>query len=503
MEARIPWSHLVPVPEQYQSVGLRIEETHLRGLSVKRLEELVDLIRKVLEAGYTIHDQESGEDVTMDTMNLYHVDEHFIRPLTEAHQCSFVELCTKVKTKEDAAPMFFVSHWWGTPLLDTIRMLKLHKKNATGLRDLRSYTVWICAFSNCQHRLGEEIPDTDNYLETPFARAIVSPECYGTVMLLNESKGVSLERSWCIFEAFVSLTQCDGKGKPQRFDVATIVPEGSCSYDGERNLRCAGTLSQSNGLSSKVDPLGFMYTDHPDKTGTIRPAAFPADICLQGLQINVLEANASKVADKKRIESWIGRQSDEVNHALQKKFIAPALYSAFMTRDPKVTRKVLEISTSIVSRDTIFHIISKLGIVGRILEYTSKSDFDRKNVAKCFEVLIEHGWNPNTPLDSTFSERIFGFPLGSAIEYEHYETARILMDGGADPAKLRSCDLVSINYSKCPEDIKDRLKDGGVLCKGKCVSLFYPFTYCYLFVFSCYSGFLCSPQFYEDIDRAE
>ena len=499
----IPWSHLVPVPEHYQTVGLRIENTHMRGLTVEMLEELADIVQKVLETGYTITDKVSGKEVTMDTMNLYHLDEHFIRPLTKAHQCSFVELSTKVKTKEEAIPNFFVSHWWGTPLVDTIRMLNLHKKNALSIKDGVRYSVWICAFANRQHSLHEEIPETDNFFETAFARSILSAKCHGTILLLNEGLANPLERSWCIFEAFVSLTQCGAKGKPQRFDIATIVPAGCFSKRGKRNLRCAGIITQTNGLSSRVDSIGYMTTDHPKDKGTIRPAAFPVGLCLRGLQINVLEADATRTADKERIERWIGNQSNEVNLALQKKFIAPALYAVFVMLDPEVAKNVLRLSTSITSQNEVLEIIKQLELVQKVLEIPSELESDREIVANFLKVPLEYGWDPNIPYDSVFDEVAGDLPLGAAIIDKHYEAARTLLEGGADPSKLAASDLREIDYANCPEDIKQRLRESGVLCKGRCLSYLSPCVGCWLFCRICYAGIFCSKKIWNSLDRAD
>lgn len=204
--AEIPWSKLVPVPERYQGGGCRIEDTAKRGLTLEMLEGLFTLIKDVLDAGYKIVDNISGEEVTIDTINLYHVDEHFVKPLTKKHQCSFVELAATEETV--CEPKFFVSHWWGTPLIDTIRMLKLHKDKACTFRESilsnmnedKYYSVWICAFSNRQHNLDSEDLDSGRFQDTPFARAILSDACLGTVLLFNETNATPLTRSWCILK---------------------------------------------------------------------------------------------------------------------------------------------------------------------------------------------------------------------------------------------------------------------------------------------------------------
>lgn len=73
----------MPVPERYQGGACRIEDTAKRGLTLEMLEGLFILTKDVLDAGYKIVDNVSGEEVTIDTMNLYHVDEHFVKPLTK------------------------------------------------------------------------------------------------------------------------------------------------------------------------------------------------------------------------------------------------------------------------------------------------------------------------------------------------------------------------------------------------------------------------------------
>jgi len=63
------------MPERYQEKRRSIPGTHSRGVAIEMLDELADLVGEVLESGCKIKDQSSGDEVTMETINLYHIDE--------------------------------------------------------------------------------------------------------------------------------------------------------------------------------------------------------------------------------------------------------------------------------------------------------------------------------------------------------------------------------------------------------------------------------------------
>ena len=54
----------------------------------------------------------------------YTISEAFLKPLTLRFRCSFVELVAN----EKQPPRWFVSHWWGTPLQQTLKMLTYHQR---------------------------------------------------------------------------------------------------------------------------------------------------------------------------------------------------------------------------------------------------------------------------------------------------------------------------------------------------------------------------------------
>ena len=56
-------------------------------------------------------------------------------------------------------------------------------------------------------------------LQTPFARAILLPDCVGTLLLVDDTC-TPMTRVWCVLEAYVTTVEAKGK----RFDVAAMIP---------------------------------------------------------------------------------------------------------------------------------------------------------------------------------------------------------------------------------------------------------------------------------------
>ena len=339
------WMETIEIPDAMKDTDvLEIPDTHRRGISIEQLEQLGKLVEEVLEECNDLRDPRDPEIViTKENINLYHINIMFILPLTQhepsnQNPFSYVELIastTEEKTHQD--PSWFVSHWWGTPFFDTVRMLKLHAKERNV--DPSEEFYWICAFANCQHKL-DELEQTD-YLQTPFAQALMAEQCRGTIVLLDEKRATPFSRSWCIFESFVSTTHCrDEKSNSHLIDFGTIIPEGESenSYDeakewsdylvvgytGSRrfNQRCAGLLYETSEGDNRTTEE---TTDHP---GNIELAWFPTDVSTKGFEVDINEATASRPIDEESIKQWVGDKSEYVNTTLRRMFARPAIYMA-------------------------------------------------------------------------------------------------------------------------------------------------------------------------------
>jgi hypothetical protein len=199
---------------QRHSCPVSIVDTAMRSVTLEQLLELQDFIQKTLRKHDLVdppsassssleNGKQQGKSVTWEDLTMYQLRDHFILPLTSQHRCSFVEAVAK--SKEGAAPMWMISHWWGTPFPFTVRMLQLQSRSRH-LHATSSVSYWCCAFANNQHE-HSELDETD-VLRSPFARAMLSQSCMGTV-LLCDTEVTPLLRTWCVFEAHVTqLLRC-------------------------------------------------------------------------------------------------------------------------------------------------------------------------------------------------------------------------------------------------------------------------------------------------------
>ena len=88
-----------------------------------------------------------GEKCKINTVNLYDVNKYIIKPETKEKQCSYVELVAPAGIRAQT-PKWFVSHWWGEPVVDFIACVKEHAK-VRGL-DPEEAVYWVCTYAITQ-----------------------------------------------------------------------------------------------------------------------------------------------------------------------------------------------------------------------------------------------------------------------------------------------------------------------------------------------------------------
>lgn len=408
-----------------------VPATHERGMSRASFMAIGDLITEVL--GKYVHTDRHGQTlVNMANVNLYHINELFVMPLTTQHLCSFMEI-------SEAGPMpptWFISHWWGTPFFDTLRMLALHAKN----RNVGTEgAYWMCTFANNQHDLQElAAPDV---LHTPFAKAIMSKTCVGTVALLDEGKATPFTRIWCILEDFVL------------FDFVTIVPAGECeSEDGTFNERCAyvlldgGHRLQCNGESDLLDPTR---------------AWLPGRVSLQGARVDILRAEASVASDRDNILRLMRGREEEINAIMRKRFLPDALYSAAnqiasVSGSSKEPEEVM--GCGLVSHEEMVLCINGSGALADCAFYPE----DRRGNRRCLEYLLTARCDPNAlAADDKHS-------LENAFHHRNYTNVRLLLEARADPTMKKPCGTqvlerchLPAELNQIPADILQALQSSG------------------------------------------
>jgi hypothetical protein len=161
---------------------------------------------------------------SVEEVTLYDCNTYVILPATAEKECSMVELMAS----EEQPPHYFVSHWWGEPIVDFLRCLRRHAEARQleykgGFHDGEYYDpdrekdpiygkpipesrrrphpcyvgegvsprYWVCAHANNQHKLDGEI--SDDLTQTSFFRAMRL--AWGTVSVVDRG-AVSYSRIW-------------------------------------------------------------------------------------------------------------------------------------------------------------------------------------------------------------------------------------------------------------------------------------------------------------------
>ena len=158
----------------------------------------------------------------LDHRDMYWVCEELVKPLTFEKQISYAELvgCGMVR--------WFVSHWWGMEFNLTVRSILNHTQ---GCEEELFYL--ICTFSNNQWNMHEEIPFGAPPSASSFYKALHSPSCLGSCMILDE-RVVPLSRAWCLFELLQTFLIQDDVPSRESLNILTssgVLNSGKCSID--------------------------------------------------------------------------------------------------------------------------------------------------------------------------------------------------------------------------------------------------------------------------------
>jgi hypothetical protein len=145
-------------------------------------------------------------------INMYHAVTSWIKPEAAPTQSSFAALC-------DFGPVdTFVSHFWGSPLNQTLESLQRHADTHEG-----HHRIWICSVANNQWRVAEELGDDID--TSPFRQALACDTCRCMALMLD-TDGAPLKRYWCLYE-IMTVMRLQKEGRNIMFDL--------CSPDGVIN----------------------------------------------------------------------------------------------------------------------------------------------------------------------------------------------------------------------------------------------------------------------------
>ena len=256
--------------------------------------------------------------LTPEKVTLYDINKYIIIPFTKESESSFVE--TLPSTAGTQPPKFFVSHTWGESFFHTLdcvcQMMKDFEINRGEFDDRRgagmtdNTPIWICAFANNQHDLGNSI--TLNPSESGFAKATVVAK-YRTLSILDK-EGTVFSRIWCVLELYLTLMEVQ--------NISTkVLAEGCDVLSVWNGLWAVYTVHEHTWNEGEVDEhvrraVGIVSGGVPSDYGNAyitaeREGYFPMIRILKALNtIMVQNAVASIPVDKIHILNCISGNTD-------------------------------------------------------------------------------------------------------------------------------------------------------------------------------------------------
>jgi len=301
MEPLEDFSELIPT-----GGGVEIRDCAERGITLKQLSNvLLFLWCRTGPGGIMRHwlDQRSGLPLIFDCLNLYHLNHWLIKRATQPRQCSYVEFVSEYP--EQQLPEWFVSHWWGEPVIRFVFCLQ----EVAWQRALKHPAYWICAYSNNQHALDSDV--TRDPADSSFYRAMQNTR--GVVMVLD-SDATCFKRIWCAYE--MSIVISSDREPKHLFDLATFVTDSAHTLELAAHeavsttepcvkLQALGSVSViSDGLlpeDESLDQIDRLFGRTPAKKKSLREKTFPMSAAAAGLNISISQAEASVEADKRHI----------------------------------------------------------------------------------------------------------------------------------------------------------------------------------------------------------
>jgi len=178
--------------------GVEIPKVELRAMKLSELQAVrAIIISKCIEDKWiSSYDKRK---LRPEEVNLYDLNQSLILPLTERRNCAFKELFTT----GDSLPTYYVSHWWGEPVLDFIRCCEYHAERHGFSPDEAQY--WVCAYANRQHDLGADLGDDPS--KSSFNKTMALAR---GVLLVCDMNLVVASRIWVDFELYRTVAMQSG-----------------------------------------------------------------------------------------------------------------------------------------------------------------------------------------------------------------------------------------------------------------------------------------------------
>mmetsp|Transcript_13375 Transcript_13375/g.31374 ORF Transcript_13375/g.31374 Transcript_13375/m.31374 type:complete len:784 (-) Transcript_13375:155-2506(-) len=274
----------------------RIPRVEERGIMVKQLELLVDFVRKRSHPKTTVirgwKDAISGDPLYLRSVDMYQLNRHLIKPLTQQAQCSYVEAVAFSETSQQ--PAWFVSHWWGEPVMDLVANVKKHVQTRYPQMCGVTTAYWVSAFAFNPH--DPEPALTKHPADSPILKVLHNAT--GMLLVIDRNSPAKVfQRTWCCFEEFLLV---QGIGAPYHISFDKVLLDIACTdADGEQHVI-------TDGLTEKEDVLEERWHQNLHEASgwaakTQRESNFPVSALAGGLAIKVVEAQTTKDVDRQRL----------------------------------------------------------------------------------------------------------------------------------------------------------------------------------------------------------
>lgn len=263
-----------------------IEDSEHRGISLSQLNNVFEFVSGACSMWYDVAPPESplasGNALSIDLINLYHINTWVISPATLPDKCAFVELLSVGGRPQ--TPDWFVCHWYGQAVASFLECLKLHSNT----RELGENAIyWIFAYANRQHSSGQQL--VGDPLQASFYKAMESAQQRGGLLLvldegtcLGSGPATPFKRIWCAFEESIALKL------NMLFDIVA-------SHDSRAYLLADGVTKEDMRQRNRYLRGGAA------RAKAEREKSFPIEVIRFGLMLQVEQSEATRQEDKVRI----------------------------------------------------------------------------------------------------------------------------------------------------------------------------------------------------------
>lgn len=294
-----------------------------RSITVTQLRRVLKYCSEVCHHWYELPKDEvanpsaGGPPLSMEVLNLYHIDSWLIWPATEAYRSSFIELMA-----EQAQPAnWCVSHCWSQPHTSLVECISQHVQT----RSLhRSSNFWIWAYAHRHHSSVSEAP------ESGFCDALSLAEGRLLLVLQDVQDGAAVQstpfdRLWCMFEVW----QCLAMGRDR---AMTRTPLDLAVFSGNK----ANVMTYN--LTETEEAMDCRSPGSGSAEKALREKDFPVSVIAASLQQRLEVAEMSWDEDRARLLEFMGLQGEvtscrSVNTRLNGLFALMFLRKIFEEKD--------------------------------------------------------------------------------------------------------------------------------------------------------------------------